>query len=301
MNLATPQQLSTSAVLGAGGVDAAIKSGSTRKFYEPDSVVSYPDFQQPHPAMDELQGFSAQEIVDLSDGFLFGKQDEEEIDALMTAPILEASYNVSPIDMQLGQIPMMSHGAYHSIPPSPPPSPSHQSPKKRQSSLQRSESNKRFRTYQSGNWAQRFEELCEYRETHGNCLISHAFAENLPLARWVKRQRYQYKLMLAGQPSTMIPARVRALEEIGFCWGSQESAWNERFEELLDFKAQTGHCNVPSLFADNPQLATWVKCQRRQYKLFKSEGSQSNITLQRVIKLEQTGFEWELKNSKKAR
>jgi len=158
----------------------------------------------------------------------------------------------------------------------------------------------RFRSYQKGQWSIKYEELCDYRRRFGNCLVHYTFKENLPLARWVKRQRYQYKLMMEGKSSTMTEERVKALDTIGFIWDSQGAAWYEHLSELSEFKQDNGHCNVPSNFVKNTRLATWVKCQRRQYKLFR-EGKLSNMTQNRIAELDEMGFEWELRTSKKPR
>ena len=158
----------------------------------------------------------------------------------------------------------------------------------------------RFRSYQKGQWSIKYEELCDYRRRFGNCLVHYTFKENLPLARWVKRQRYQYKLMMEGKPSTMTEERVKALDTIGFIWDSQGAAWYEHLSELSEFKQDNGHCNVPSNFVKNTRLATWVKCQRRQYKLFR-EGKPSNMTQNRMAELDEMGFEWELRTNKKPR
>lgn len=159
---------------------------------------------------------------------------------------------------------------------------------------------RRFRPYQAGQWSEKFEELCEYRRRMGHCLVPHTFSENLSLARWVKRQRYQYKLMIENKSSTMTPDRVAALDEIGFVWDSQGAAWGDRLGELHQFRQTYMHCNVPSNFSENPRLATWIKCQRRQYKLF-MDGKPSNMTPQRIQHLENLGFEWELRTYKKQR
>jgi len=153
---------------------------------------------------------------------------------------------------------------------------------------------RRFRPYQAGQWSEKYVELKAYRESQGHCCVPHTYTENLALARWVKRQRYQYKLMEEGKPSTMTAERVKALEDLDFIWDSQRAAWEERLNELHDFRRKHGHCNVPSNFKDNPQLATWVKCQRRQYKLH-FRGRPSNMTDRRVGQLESIGFEWELR------
>jgi Helicase associated domain len=163
-----------------------------------------------------------------------------------------------------------------------------------------SEEERRFRPYQAGQWSEKFQELTGFREKNGHCLVPHTYKENLALARWVKRQRYQYKLMLESKSSTMTPDRVKALDEIGFVWDSQGAAWGDRLGELEQFRQQFMHCNVPSNFSDNPRLATWIKCQRRQYKLF-LEGKPSNMTPQRIQHLERLGFEWGLRSYKKQR
>jgi hypothetical protein len=152
---------------------------------------------------------------------------------------------------------------------------------------------RRFRSFQLGQWAEKYEDLYEYRQKNGHCQVPHTYKEDLH--RWVKRQRHQYKLMLEGKPSsTMTPNRVKMLEEIGFIWDSQGVAWGERLGELKEFKSVFLHCNVtPSNCSENSRLATWVKCQRRQYKLH-SEGKASSMTLQRIHVLEKLGLEWGL-------
>jgi len=47
------------------------------------------------------------------------------------------------------------------------------------------------------------------------------------------------------------------------------SRWNQKYEELKAYAAQYGNCLVPSRFADNQGLATWVLAQREQYKSMK--------------------------------
>jgi Helicase associated domain len=123
---------------------------------------------------------------------------------------------------------------------------------------------RRFRAFQAGQWAEKFAELCEYQRKFGHCLVSHTYVENLALSRWVRRQRYQYKLRQESNPnSTMTLERIEALENIGFVWDSQGSSWMERLQELKAFKAAFYHCNVPSGYRENKCLATWIKGQRK--------------------------------------
>lgn len=152
----------------------------------------------------------------------------------------------------------------------------------------------KFRAYQAENWTEKFEELLEFRSIHGHCLVPNSYDANQPLAQWVKRQRYQYKLKLENKRSTMSDERIQALNHVGFVWDSHSAIWNERLNELLEYKRVHGDCNVPSRYQRNRQLAVWVKRQRRQYKFYK-EDSPSSMTPERIIRLEAIGFEWDLR------
>jgi hypothetical protein len=127
-------------------------------------------------------------------------------------------------------------------------------------------------------------------------LVPNHFEENPTLAQWVKRQRYQYKQKLEGKRSTMSDERIQALEDVGFVWDSHSAAWDERLDELIRYKGMTGHCNVPSRYAENRQLAIWVKRQRRQYKFY-MEGQASSMTSERIVALDALGFQWDMRTN----
>jgi len=154
---------------------------------------------------------------------------------------------------------------------------------------------KRFKPYHEDKWMENFQQLLKYKEEHGNCLVPHTYLPNPLLARWVKRQRRQYKLCLEKCPqSTMTPERIDILNKEGFVWDSHEITWMKKFYDLIDYKKIHGHCRVPSCSKEHPQLATWVKCQRRQYRL-KREGKSSAMTAQRIKLLDDVGFSWEVR------
>jgi hypothetical protein len=145
--------------------------------------------------------------------------------------------------------------------------------------------------HQSSRWNERFHELRQFRQEHDHCCVPSHWPQNPPLAQWVKRQRYQYKILKEGQHSTMTEERKRLLEELNFVWDSHSVFWEERLNELHAFREKHAHCNVPSKYPENPTLAVWAKCQRRQFKLFCTEGSKrSNMTLERISKLARVGF-----------
>lgn len=159
------------------------------------------------------------------------------------------------------------------------------------------ENDTKFRPYQSEKWQERFDELVAFQRKEGHCLVPHTFPENPALARWVKRQRYQYGLFQQDKTSSMTEDRIVILEQISFIWDSHEAAWQERLKELLEFKNVYGTCAVPSKYSPNQQLARWVKCQRRQYRLY-WEGKPSNMNADRIAALQNAGFEWRLRRPK---
>jgi hypothetical protein len=128
------------------------------------------------------------------------------------------------------------------------------------------DSDKPYRKHQSENWKERYGELVEFRKRHGHCLVPNVFKENPPLAEWVKRQRYQYKLKKLGEHNSMSDERVKMLETLGFVWNSHDLLWEERLNDLKQYKEMHGDCNVPSNYSPNPSLAIWVKVRTPSHR-----------------------------------
>ena len=68
-------------------------------------------------------------------------------------------------------------------------------------------------------------------------------------------------------------------------------AWNEHLSELMKFKQQWEHYDVPSQFTECPKLSQWATHQRIQYRPLKS-GKKSSIGDERITQLEKNGFKW---------
>jgi Helicase associated domain len=151
--------------------------------------------------------------------------------------------------------------------------------------------NKTFHEHHAQQWDETFDELLQYQEKYGNCQVPHGFSESPTLARWVKRQRYQYKLMKCGKPSTMNDERAARLNAIGFIWDSHSSVWDERICQIRKFVEHYGHAPIPKMCKRDMKLSNWIKQQRRQYTLF-CQGRPSTITLERIEQLQNLGFEW---------
>ena len=150
-------------------------------------------------------------------------------------------------------------------------------------------------------WQERFDELVEFRNQYGHCLVPLDFERNPRLGHWVKRQRTQYKLKISGESSCMSEEREAALRGVGFVWDTYEASWEERYQDLCSFKHTNGHCNVPSDFANNAPLASWVKRQRHYYKRLlqgRDDKDKTKMTSERIAKLNLIGFEWNPRNLK---
>jgi len=156
----------------------------------------------------------------------------------------------------------------------------------------------RFRDYQEEAWTNHFQDLLEFKAREGHCSVPYKFQEKPSLARWVKRQRFQYRLRIDGKSSTMTARRIKLLEDVGFVWDSHSASWGERLRDLKQYRAEHGNCNVPTQYKRNKKLATWVKCQRRQYKLFLA-GRPSTMNTERIDVLHELGFSWDMRSSKK--
>jgi hypothetical protein len=155
-----------------------------------------------------------------------------------------------------------------------------------------------FREYQADIWMEKYEDLCAFRHRNGHCHVPHTYEDNPPLAQWVKRQRYQCKLKAEGKRSTLTDDRVKTLDQIGFIWSSHDAVWEQRLSELAQYKRTYNNCFVPSSYKDNPQLAVWVKRQRRQYKFYCEGNKPASLTPERIAKLEKVGFAWDCRKSK---
>lgn len=153
----------------------------------------------------------------------------------------------------------------------------------------------RFKPFHEEKWSLRYKELLEFHKENGHAAVPHTYPANPQLARWVKRQRRQYKLRRDNRQSTMTTERLDLLNAVGFVWDSHDVNWREKLDGLSLFRREHGHCNVPSNYRDK-KLATWVKCQRRQYKLY-WDGKPSAMSPERILELEKVGFEWEIRNA----
>lgn len=139
-------------------------------------------------------------------------------------------------------------------------------------------------------WFESFQELVEFKERNGHCTVLRRNDQQRQLSLWMNTQRSEYKKMLSGKSSCMKKERVKLLDKLGFEWFPNQ--WEDKYDELVEYKKKNGDCNVPQGYGPNKQLAQWVTTQRNQYSK-KQAGKPSQMTRERIMALERIGFEWE--------
>ena len=73
------------------------------------------------------------------------------------------------------------------------------------------------------------------------------------LLNWMQRQRHRFK------DGTLDAERAQRLVAVGFVWDQRQRAWLSKLQELQEYKAQKGNCNVPRRSAAHRQLGVWLR------------------------------------------
>lgn len=67
-------------------------------------------------------------------------------------------------------------------------------------------------------WDDRYSELVQFKEKHGDTMVPQLYTANRALGKWVAKQREQHRLLQAGKHSFLTPDRLKQLTDIGFVW-----------------------------------------------------------------------------------
>lgn len=134
------------------------------------------------------------------------------------------------------------------------------------------------------NWNDRYQQLVVFYEDHGHSDVGDGFDQSL--TEWVYRQRKEYRKYQRGAPSTLTPAKIDLLNQLKFVWDKNQQAWDERFDELLEFQKEFGHVNVPTKYKT---LGQWVTKQRKEQR----EGRLDDL---RAKRLNGVSFVWNVKD-----
>ena len=160
-----------------------------------------------------------------------------------------------------------------------------------------------FFQWQGVDYNETFEKHCRglitFKEEFGHCNVPTRCENNPSLGRWCGHMRNAYKKIQMGRKSNsnLSQDRIERLEEIGFQW--QGVDYDETFEKhcrgLITFKEEFGHCNVPTRCENNPSLGRWCGHMRNAYKKIQmGRKSNSNLSQDRIERLEEIGFQWQV-------
>ena len=103
-----------------------------------------------------------------------------------------------------------------------------------------------------------------------------------PVEYWIFQQKGKAKINAE---------RIRILEEMGFAWDPQKVQWEAMYEKLRQFVQQFGHAKVPKGYANDTELANWVRNQRLEHRNWQ-QGKRSRMTKERFAMLDKLGFTW---------
>jgi hypothetical protein len=77
-------------------------------------------------------------------------------------------------------------------------------------------------------------------------------------------------------------------------WRAEETTWTMRYGELQLYNATQGDCLVPQKCKEYPRLGGWVNLQRVEYRKRRQGKKTSQMTEERMKKLNKLGFVWDM-------
>lgn len=134
-------------------------------------------------------------------------------------------------------------------------------------------------------WSPNYVLLKAFAKENGHCNVPSTSAQRY-LAKWATR----IKMNAKTNPASITEKQRKQLDEIGFDWSTQQEKedqrWNDMYQRLVSFKAETGTCLVKMGDGDT-ELATWVTNQRKRAKMNKLRQDRKEILLK-------IGFSWQV-------
>jgi len=150
-------------------------------------------------------------------------------------------------------------------------------------------------------WEKRLVQLQAFKTDTGHLNIDHNYKHCSNLGGWAAEMSTLYNNWKAGTQhlSEDMIAKFNQLIALGFQFNvlpyyENNRSWEDHYNVLLMFKENhQGSARVPLKYKADLRLGKWVQTQRQQYKLLQ-EGKRSKLTEDRIERLEDAGFEWEV-------
>eukprot|EP00571_Detonula_confervacea_P011409 CAMPEP_0172303614 /NCGR_PEP_ID=MMETSP1058-20130122/5133_1 /TAXON_ID=83371 /ORGANISM="Detonula confervacea, Strain CCMP 353" /LENGTH=246 /DNA_ID=CAMNT_0013014495 /DNA_START=33 /DNA_END=769 /DNA_ORIENTATION=+ len=143
-----------------------------------------------------------------------------------------------------------------------------------------------------------FQRLVQYKEEHGDCLVSKNYKEDVQLANWVRgirekkagllRKGIEVEEVSPGKEilaKTLTTERLDRLNSIEFVWSvsGPKMSWEDRFKDLMEYYETNGKWPSQSMGS----MGEWVHKQRTIYSR-----KDPNYMKSKAPKLDEVGFEW---------
>lgn len=126
-------------------------------------------------------------------------------------------------------------------------------------------------------WESRFAKLEEFKAKNGHCNVPHSYKVDPSFGEWIHRQRTAFHKIQKDKAkgkliNPTVEERCQRLEKLGFLFQIQSCKWMDQWRALKEYKEKHSDCQVPTHYADNPQLGRWVHSQRHQRRVMEKGG-----------------------------
>jgi hypothetical protein len=161
--------------------------------------------------------------------------------------------------------------------------------------VQQKSGNKRKRPVPIQSFDDRFNDLMAFKAKYGHCDVPQR-GENASIGKWCKNMRASYKKIQNNKkPKTKLSdEQIQRLNDAGFKWSIQ-GTFDERFNDLMAFKAMYSHCDV-SKTGKNASLGQWCSEMRASYKKIQNnQKPKMKLSDEQIQRLNDAGFKWYLR------
>jgi hypothetical protein len=163
--------------------------------------------------------------------------------------------------------------------------------------IQHTSGNKRKRHAPIKSFDDRFIDLMSFRAKYDHCDVS-CIGENASLGQWCSQRRGSYKRIQKNQKPQLklSDAQIQRLNNAGFKWSLRKanSGFDDRFNDLMAFKAKYGHCDVPQQ-GEDASLSRWCSQLRVKYKKNQiNQKPRMKLSDEQIQRLNDAGFKWSL-------
>jgi len=145
-----------------------------------------------------------------------------------------------------------------------------------------------------------FNDLMAFKAKFDHCDVS-CNGEDASLGKWCSQLRVSYKKMQNKQKpnNKLLDEQIQRLNDAGFTWSLKVgSGFDERFIDLMAFKAKYGHCDVSTLGGD-ASLGNWCSKLRGSYQKIQNNQKPNNkLSDEQIQRLTDAGFNWSLQKAK---